>query len=175
MVKERPALTVEQWLASVPAERKDAINAVRAAINEHLPPGYEETVDWGMLAWVVPLARLANTHNGHPLLLAALGTHTKLMTVYLMTVYSDPEVRKEFETAYKETGKKLDMGGCCVHFKKLDDLPLDVVGNTIARVAVDQYVERYESSRTNEEAEDNDEDGEEDGDESEALTILGSR
>ena len=65
-MKERPALTVKQWLASVPAERKDAINAVRDAVNEHLPPGYEETVDWGMLAWVVPLATLPNTHNGHP-------------------------------------------------------------------------------------------------------------
>ena len=148
MVKERPALTVNQWLASVPAERKDAINAVRDAVNEHLPQGYEETVEWGMLAWVVPLATLPNTHNGHPLTLAALGAHTKLMTIYLMTVYSDPKLRREFEIAYKKTGKKLDMGGCCVHFKKLDDLPLDVVGNTIARVAVDQYVERYENSRT---------------------------
>ena len=72
MVKERPALTVNQWLASVPAERKDAINAVRDAVNEHLPQGYEETVDWGMLAWVVPLTILPNTHNGHPLMLAAL-------------------------------------------------------------------------------------------------------
>ena len=147
MAKERPALTVKQWLASVPAERKDAINAVRDAVNDHLPPGYEETVDWGMLAWVVPLATLPNTHNGHPLTLAALGAHTKLMTLYLMTVYSDPKVRREFQIAYKKTGKKLDMGGCCVHFKKLDDLPLDVVGDTIARVAVDEYVERYETSR----------------------------
>jgi len=148
MAKERPALTVKQWLASVPAERKDAINAVRDAVNDHLPPGYEETVDWGMLAWVVPLATLPNTHNGHPLTLAALGAHTKLMTLYLMTVYSDPKVRREFQIAYKKTGKKLDMGGCCVHFKKLDDLPLDVVGDTIARVGVDEYVERYETSRT---------------------------
>jgi hypothetical protein len=148
MVKERPVLTVNQWLASVPAERKDAINAVRDAVNRHLPQGYEETVDWGMLAWVVPLATLPNTYNGHPLMLAALGAHTKVMTIYLMTVYRDPKLRKEFETAYKKAGKKLDMGGCCVHFKKLDDLPLDVVGNTIARVGVDQYVERYESSRT---------------------------
>ena len=132
----------------MPAVRKDAINAVRDAVNDHLPPGYEETVDWGMLAWVVPLATLPNTHNGHPLTLAALGAHTKLMTLYLMTVYSDPKVRREFQIAYKKTGKKLDMGGCCVHFKKLDDLPLDVVGDTIARVAVDEYVERYETSRT---------------------------
>lgn len=148
MVKERPTLTVNQWLASVPAERKDAINAVRDAVNEHLPQGYEETVDWGMLAWVVPLATLPNTHNGHPLLLAALGAHTKVLTLYLMSVYSDHKLRRGFEIAYKGTGKKLDMGGCCVHFKKLDDLPLDVVGNTIARVSVDQYVERYENSRT---------------------------
>ena len=148
MVKERPALTVNQWLASVPAERKDAINTVREVVNRRLPRGYEETVDWGMLAWVVPFATLPNTHNGRPLLLAALGAHRKLMTVYLMSVYGDPKLRREFETAYKKTGKKLDMGGCCVHFKKLDDLPLDVVGNTIARVAVDQYVERYENART---------------------------
>jgi hypothetical protein len=148
MMKERPALTVKQWLASVPAERKDAINAVRDAVNERLPQGYQETVDWGMLAWVVPLATLPNTHNGRPLMLAALGAHTKVMTIYLMTVYGDPKIRREFEIAYKRTGKRLDMGGCCVHFKKLDDLPLDVVGDTIARVAVDQYVERYEKSRT---------------------------
>lgn len=147
-VKERPALTVDQWLASVPAERRDAINAVRDVVNRHLPQGYEETVDWGMLAWVVPLATLPNTYNGHPLMLAALGAHTKVMTIYLMTIYGDPKLRKEFETAYAKTGKKLDMGGSCVHFKKLDDLPLDVVGDTIARVAVDQYVERYESSRS---------------------------
>jgi hypothetical protein len=146
-VKERPALTVSQWLASVPAARKDAINAVRHAVNESLPPGYEETVDWGMLAWVVPLETLPNTHNGHPLTLAALGAHTKLMTIYLMTVYSDPKIRRAFETAYKKTGKKLDMGGCCVHFKTLDDLPLDVVGKTIASVTVDRYVERYQRSR----------------------------
>jgi hypothetical protein len=147
MVKERPALTVAQWLASVPAERKDAINAVRNVVNEHLPPGYEETVDWGMLAWVVPLATLPDTHDGRPLMLAALGAHTKVMTIYLMTVYGDPKIRKEFETAYKQTGKKLHMGGCCVHFKKLDDLPLDVVASTVARVGVDQYVEHYRSSR----------------------------
>jgi hypothetical protein len=148
MVKSYPSITVDQWLASVPAERKDAINAVRDAVNRHLPQGYEETVDWGMLAWVVPLGTLPKTHNGRPLMLAALGAHTKVMTIYLMTVYSDPEIRKEFETAFKATGKKLDMGGCCVHFKKLDDLPLDVVGRTIARVDVDRYVERYQSSRT---------------------------
>jgi hypothetical protein len=148
MVTKRPALTVRQWLASVPAERKHAINAVRNAVNEHLPQGYEETVDWGMLAWVVPLATLPNTHNGHPLMLAALGAHTKLMTIYLMSVYSDPKIRREFETAYKKTGKKLDMGGSCVHFKTLDDLPLDVVGDIIARVAVNEYVERYQHSRT---------------------------
>jgi hypothetical protein len=147
MPTKRPVLTVSEWLASVPAERKDAIDAVRDVVNEHLPQGYEETVDWGMLAWVVPLATLPNTHNGRPLLLAALGAHTKLMTIYLMTVYGDPRIRKEFEAAYRKTGKKLDMGGSCVHFKKLDDLPLDVVGDTIARVPVEEYIEHYQRSR----------------------------
>ncbi len=147
MATKGAAPTVKQWLASVPRERKAAIKAVRDAVNRHLPRGYQETVDWGMLAWVVPLATLPDTHNGHPLTLAALGAHRKLMTIYLMTVYSDPRIRKEFTAAYKKTGKKLDMGGCCVHFKTLDDLPLDVVGATIARLEVDQYVEQYRKSR----------------------------
>jgi hypothetical protein len=146
-MKERPALTVNQWLSSVPPERRDAIDAVRDVVNARLPKGYEETVDWGMLAWVVPLATYPNTHNGRPLMLAALGAHTKVMTLYLMAVYGDPKVRKEFESAYKRTGKRLDMGGCCVHFKTLDALPLDVVGDTIARVGVEQYVEHYEKAR----------------------------
>lgn len=147
MLKERPAQTVKQWLAAVPADRKAAIDAVRRAVNKRLPKGYVETVDWGMLSWVVPLATFPDTHNGHPLVLAALGAHTKVMTIYLMTVYSDPKVRKEFQDAYRKSGKKLDMGGCCVHFRTLDDLPLDVVGDTIARVGVDRYVERYVRSR----------------------------
>ena len=147
MPKERPTLTVKEWLAAVPAERRDAINTVRAAVNERLPKGYEECVEWGMLSWAVPLATFPDTHNGRPLLVAALGAQTKVMTLYLMTVYGDPKIRKEFQTAYKRTGKKLDMGGCCVHFKTLEDLPLDVVGDTIARVDVDQYIRHYEKSR----------------------------
>lgn len=145
---KRPVLTVNQWLESVPADRKDAINAVRKTINKRLPKGYEETVDWGMLAWVVPLSTQPETYNGHALMLAALGAHKKLMTVYLMTVYGDPRIRKEFETAYRKTGKKLNMGGSCVHFKTLDDLPLEVIGDAIARVSVDKFVEAYHQSRT---------------------------
>jgi hypothetical protein len=145
--KERPPLTVQEWLASVPAERRRVIDAVRAVVNERLPPGYEETVDWGMLAWVVPLATLPTTHNGRPLLFAALGAHTKRMTLYMSMVYGDAKLTKGFQTAYAKTGKKLDMGGSCVHFKALDDLPLDVVGETIAGVPVDAYVARYVSSR----------------------------
>ena len=147
-IVKRPALSVAQWHESVPPERREAIDAVRNAVNAHLPPGYEETVDWGMLAWVVPLTTLPETHNGRPLLLAALGAHTKRMTIYLMSVYDDPAIRREFQSAYRETGKKLDMGGSCIHFKTVDDLPLDVVGDTIARVGVDEFVARYRKSRT---------------------------
>ena len=101
-----------------------------------------------VLTWALPQPR----HYALQLILGvvsgAVAVLNATMTLYLMTVYSDPKVRREFQIAYKKTGKKLDMGGCCVHFKKLDDLPLDVVGDTIARVAVDEYVERYETSRT---------------------------
>ncbi len=62
-LKERPALTVKQWLASVPVERRGAIDAVRAAVNARLPKGYEETVDWGMLSWVVLLRPLQDARR----------------------------------------------------------------------------------------------------------------
>ena len=146
-LKQRPEQTVNGWLASVPAGRRDAINAVRDTVNRNLPEGYEETVDWGVLSWVVPLSTLPDTYNGRPLMLAGLGAHRKVMTIYLMHVYGDAKTRKKFQDDYTKSGKKLDMGGSCVHFKTLDDLPLDVIAEAISSVSVDEYVKRYLNTR----------------------------
>ena len=69
----RVASTVEQYLASLPADRRAAIARVREVVNTRLPPGYEETMQYGMVSWIVPRARLAATYNGQPLALASLG------------------------------------------------------------------------------------------------------
>ena len=68
------------------------------------------------------------------------------MAVYLCTVYGDPKTENWFREAYLATGKKLDMGKSCVRFKRLEDLPLDVIGMAIARVPVDKYLASYEKA-----------------------------
>jgi hypothetical protein len=138
------AQTVAEYLKELPADRREAIAAVRKVILDNLPKGYRETMLWGMIAYGIPLERYPNTYNKQPLCLAGLANQKNFMTLYLMTVYGNKETEKWFKQRYKESGKKLDMGKSCVHFRKLDDLPLDLIGEVIGRVSVDDYIRHYE-------------------------------
>jgi hypothetical protein len=142
------ATTVEAYLDSLPDDRAEALQAVRSTIIANLPEGYEETMGWGMIAYVVPLDRYPDTYNRQPLMYAALASQKNHMAVYLSGVYTDDGDRSAFEEAYKATGKRFDMGKSCVRFRKLDDLPLDVLGDAIAAVPVDEMIERAERART---------------------------
>lgn len=142
-----PRASVDEYLASLPADRRDAIATIREAILRNLPRGYEERLMAGMIAYVVPLSRLPKTYNGQPLMLAALASQKQHMSLYLLSVYGHEGLRAWFEQAWRAAGKKLDMGKSCVRFKRLEDIPLAVVGETIARVEVDRYVEQYHAAR----------------------------
>ena len=141
------AQTVAEYLAEMPEDRRKAIKAVRAEIRKRLPKGYVETMQYGMISYVVPSKVLAKTYNGQPLALASLGNQKQYMALYLNNVYAFPEVESWFLEAYAASGKKLDMGKSCVRFKRLEDLPLDVVGEAIARTPVDAFIAKYEEAR----------------------------
>ena len=141
------ASTVDEYLNELPEERRGAIAAVRKVIQDNLPPGYEEMMLFGMISYVVPLKTFPITYNKQPLQYAALASQKQYMSVYLMNVYGDPATLDWFTGAYKASGKRLDMGKSCVRFRKLDDLPLSLVGETIARTPVTTFIEHYESSR----------------------------
>ena len=141
------ATTVDEYLAELPTDRRSEVEAVRKVILEHLPKGYEETMQYGMIGYVVALERYPVTYNGQPLEYAALASQKNYVSLYLMNVYGDPETEQWFVEQYKASGKKLDMGKSCVRFKKLYDLPLDLIGKAIARTSVTEFVELYESSR----------------------------
>ena len=141
------AATVEEYLRELPEERAEALRAVRRVILDHLPPGYVETMNWGMICYEVPLARCPDTYNKQPLMFAGLASQKRHMGLYLMCVYSHQGTRAEFEERFKASGKKLDMGKSCVRFKKLEDLPLEVVGETIAATSVEEYIQLYRDSR----------------------------
>lgn len=140
-------MTVDDYIDSLPEDRRIAIRAVREAINAKLPAGFEEGIVYNMISWFVPFTRLAETYNGQPLCVASLGSQKGYMVLHLMSVYGDPKLRTWFEKAYKASGKKLDMGKGCLRFKTLDHLPLGVIGETIGKVSVDSYVAAYEKAR----------------------------
>lgn len=141
------AATVEEYLSALPADRKEAIETVRDVILANLPDGLEEVMNWGMITYEVPLERHPDTYNKKPLMYAALASQKNHMAVYLSSIYADDTARQEFEEAYRATGKRLDVGQSCVRFRKLNDLPLGLIGETIGAVEVDEFIERYEGSR----------------------------
>ncbi|HKE13531.1 MAG TPA: DUF1801 domain-containing protein [Kofleriaceae bacterium] len=139
--------TVKEYLAALPPERRRALEAVRRVIRKNIPRGYEEGIQYGSIGYYVPLSRLAHTYNGVPLTLACLAAQKSHLALYLMSVYGDSDLRRRFEADYRKSGKKLDMGKACIRFQTEGDLPLDVIGEAIAAVSVDDYVAIYEASR----------------------------
>ena len=141
------ANSVEQYLNDLPEDRKESLSIVREAIVKNLPTGYVEVMNWGMITYEVPLETFPDTYNGKPLMYVALASQKNHMSVYLMGCYMSPEIRKKFENAYKQSGKKFDAGKSCIRFKKVEDLPLDLIGKTIGLMSVEQFIENYLLSR----------------------------
>ena len=138
---------VEDYIAGLPEERKSAITAMRDLILTNLPQGYSEEMDFGMIAYVVPLSVYPKTYNGHPLMYAALASQKNYMSLYLMNIYGHPETHQWFTEEFKARGKKLDMGKSCVRFKKLDDLPLEVIGEAVSMTSPTEWIDIYEAAR----------------------------
>ena len=141
------ATTVDEYLAELPDDRREAIQTVREAILANLPDGYEEAMNWGMITYQVPLDTYPDTYNGRPLMYAALASQKNHMAVYLTSVYAIPGKAEAFEAAYRATGKRYDMGKSCVRFRTLDDLPLDLIGETIAALDVETFISNVEQGR----------------------------
>ena len=140
--------TPEAYLAALPHDRGQALGVVRGVILANLPEGFEEGMEFGMISYHVPLERYPDTYNGKPLGLAALANQKNYMSLYLMGIYADDAEATWFKDRWTASGRKLDMGKSCVRFRRLDDVPLDVVADTIARVSVDDLLAAYERSRS---------------------------
>lgn len=142
------ATTVEEYLRSLPEDRRAAINAVRQVILKNLPAGFAECMSYGMIGYVVPHSIYPKGYHcdpKQPLPFANLGSQKNHMSLHLMSVYGDAALQEWFRKAWAATGKKLDMGKACVRFKQADDLPLDLIGQLIRRVPVEDYIARMEA------------------------------
>jgi uncharacterized protein YdhG (YjbR/CyaY superfamily) len=141
------ATTVDQYLAELPAERREVIAKVRDVVKRNLPKGYTETMNWGMISYEVPLERYPNTYNRQPLSYVGLAAQKNHYALYLMGAYDGSEQQKQLADAFARAGKKLDMGKSCLRFKKLDDLPLDAIGRVIASTPPDKLITQFEAAR----------------------------
>ena len=139
--------SVEQYLDELPEDRRSAIEAVRAVVLDHLPDGFEETMQYGMISYVVPLERYPDTYNGQALAVVSLANQKRYMALYLMGAYGEDGVEEWLREQWPAT-KKLDMGKSCVRFRSADDLALDLIGEVVARISVDDFLAAYERSRS---------------------------
>lgn len=145
MVRSK-ATTVEEYLAELPEDRRATVSAVRDVIVANLPEGYVEGVEWGMITYSVPLEVSGRTYNGRPLGYVSLASQKNYLSLYLMGVYGERE--QEFRAEFEATGRKLDMGKSCVRFKRVDDLPLDLIGREVARHSVADYLAKVRAARS---------------------------
>jgi uncharacterized protein YdhG (YjbR/CyaY superfamily) len=141
------AATVDEYLAELPPERREVVSKVRDLVRRNLPKGYEETMNWGMISYEIPLARYPNTYNRQPLSYVGLAAQKNYYALYLTSAYQDSEQGKQLAEAFKKAGKKLDMGKSCLRFKTLDDLPLEAIGRIVASTPPEKWIAQYEAVR----------------------------
>jgi hypothetical protein len=142
------AVTVADYLASLPPERRVIVGALRKLIRAHLPKGYVEAMRYGMICYEIPLSRYPDTYNRQPLSYVAVAAQKNNYSLYLTCAYLDEERARRLRDAHARAGKKLDMGKSCVRFKSLDALELDAIAAEIASTTPAQFIGRYELSRS---------------------------
>ena len=154
------ATTVSEYLASLPADRRQAIETVRKVIRANLDTGYEEGIQYGMIGYYVPHKLFPAGYHcdpKQPLPVAALASQKNYLSLYLMGVYcgcgdgpgaGETVAARWFRDAWAKTGKKLDMGNACVRFKTAEDLALEVIGEAFKRLPAKMYIEQYQQVRT---------------------------
>ena len=135
------AVTVDTLLASLPDDRRREVAPVLDVIRRRLPRGYVESAASGMISWTVPLSVYPDTNNKQPLWYAALAVNKSSLSLHLMPVYADTTQEKKLRDAFTAAGKRLDMGKACVRFQRADQLELDAIGDIIASVPMERWIE----------------------------------
>jgi Domain of unknown function (DU1801) len=141
------AKTVGAYLGELAPDRRAVVEEVLALVRASMPKGFDEVMQYGMISWVVPDAKLSETYNDQPLAVAALAAQKNYVSLYLLGAYMDPKRREALEKAFAVAGKKLDMGESCLRFKSTDEIDMKSVGAALASLGVDDLVALYKKSR----------------------------
>lgn len=144
-------MDVKEYLDSVPDEKRESFLEIRKAIVDNLPEGFEETLSYGMLGYVVPLSLYPKGYRpakGTPLPLIALAAQKQYISLYHLGLYGDPELLDWFVHAYAKMGyaHPLDMGKSCIRFRRREEIPLGLIGELAGKIGVGEWIRRYEES-----------------------------
>ncbi len=142
------AKTVAEYLDELPEDRRAAISKVRSVVKKNLPKGYKERMGFGMITYEIPLDEYPDTYNGRPLCYIGLASQKSHMALYLTNVYADPEQEKFLADAFKQAGKKMDMGKSCLRFRNVEDLPLDAIGKIVASTPPEAMIAKTEKAHS---------------------------
>lgn len=143
------AKTVKEYILQLSDERQIAIEKLRAVILENIPKGFEECIIYNMIGYVVPHSIYPKGYHCSPelpLTFVNIASQKNFIALYHMGIYGNSKLSEWFQLEYSKHSKlKLDMGKSCIRFKKIDQIPYELIGELMRKITVEQYVEIYES------------------------------
>jgi hypothetical protein len=144
------ATTAAEYLDSLPADRKHAMNELRNTILKNLPKGFKEGMGYGMLGYVVPHSKYPAGYHCDPkqaLPFLGIASQKNFIALYHMGMYADEKLLKWFQAEFPKHSKlKLDMGKSCVRFKKPDQIPFKLIGELVSKMTPDDWIKLYEKN-----------------------------
>lgn len=147
------AVSPEDYISQIPEERQEAMKKLRKVIQDNLPEGFEETMSYGMIGYVVPHSIYPAGYHCTPELplpFMNIASQKNFIAVYNSAVYADPKMLDWFTSEYpKHNKRKLDMGKSCVRFKKIDEIPYDLIGALASKMTVQEWIDLYEANIKN--------------------------
>ena len=147
------AKTVDEYIAGLPDDRKDAVSRLRDVINANIPEGFSEQMSYGHIGWVVPHSLYPAGYHCDPKLplpFVSVASQKNFIALYHMSVYADPVLSQWFTDEYQKISEsKLDMGKSCIRFKKPERIPFELVGELMKKVTVDEWIRVYETTIKN--------------------------
>ena len=141
------ARTVDEYLRSLSPERQKTMATIRKLINDNLPTGFNEVMNWGMISYEIPTELSGPTYNGQPLMWVALSSQKQHCSLYLTGLYSSQDQLEDFQAKWITRGLKLDMGKSCIRFKGVENLPLDLIAEVIQSKTPKQALDMVAAAR----------------------------
>ena len=144
------AITVDEYIKDLPEDIKEVIEKIRKVISDNLPKGFEETISYGMLGYVVPHSIYPKGYHCNtnlPLPFINIASQKNFIALYHMGIYAEPVLLDWFVSEFpKHSKSKLDMGKSCIRFKKMDDIPYELIGQLASKMTTEDWINKYESA-----------------------------